>query len=356
MTNVCVDYTLSYAGPGHYFKSEAAVAKKRHLRLYTMSNTAGMTWDFGVIPYEPAPFQWARRHAALHAARRRWNLSGLMESHHYGWWPSFVSELAKWSFWTPSPSVEVLAKAIAQRDYGARAAPLVVKTWRDWSDAIRCDYIPTNEDQYGPFRVGPSYPLIFHPNLSRSFAAKNLKIPSAWNASNGSGIVFTLYQPLDDSRQSPGPCRVAVEIRALRRMAVRWQAGLRSLEKALARMPEHKRPAGEHLLNLGRFMLNTINTVIHVKEWWMLNQRLLVTDRPRKLHAILDAMEALARREIENARATIPLVERDSRLGWEPSMEYMTDAAHLRWKIAQVQAVLQSDIPEYRRAIRSGSH
>jgi len=356
VTHVCVDYTLSYAGPGHYFKSEAAVAKQRHLRLYTMCNTGGLTWDFGVIPYEPAPFQWARRHAALHEARRRWNLSGLMESHHYGWWPSFVSELAKWSFWTPSPSVEVLARAIAQRDYGARAAPLVVKAWRDWSEAIRRDYTPTNEDQYGPFRVGPSYPLIFHPNLSKSFSTKDLKIPSAWNAYFGSRIVFSLYQPFDDPRQSPGSCRVAVEIRALRRMAARWRSGLHSLEKALPRMPNYKRPAGDHLLNLGRFILNTINTVVNVKEWWMLNQRLLVTDQPRKLHAILDVMESLARREIENARATIPLVEQDSRLGWEPSMEYMTDAAHLRWKIAQVQAMLRSDIPQYRRAIRAGSH
>ena len=83
---------------------------------------------------------------------------------------------------------------------------------------------------------------------------------------------------------------------------------------------------------------------------------MLVTGQPRKLNAILDAMESLAQREIENARATIPLVERDSRLGWEPSMEYMTDAAHLRWKIEQVQAVLQSDIVEYRKAIRAGSH
>jgi len=139
-------------------------------------------------------------------------------------------------------------------------------------------------------------------------------------------------------------------------MAMRWQAGVHSLEKALTRMPDHKRPAGDHLLNLGRFILNTITTVLHVKEWWILNQRLLVTDQPRKLYAILDAMESLARREIENARATIPLVEQDSRLGWEPSMEYMTDAAHLRWKIAQVQAVLRSDIPQYHQAIRSGAH
>ena len=355
VTHVAVDYTLSHVGPGQYFKSEAAVAKRRRMRLYTMSNTGGLTWDCGVIPYEPAPFQWARRHAALHEARRRWNLSGLMESHHYGWWPSFISELAKGSFWAPSPPAAILARALARRDYGAQAASLVVKAWRDWSEAIRRDYIPTNEDQYGPFRVGPSYPLIFHPNLSRSFAAKDVKIPAAWHASNGNRIVFSLYRPLDDPRQSPGSCRVAVEIRSLRRMAARWRAGIRSLETALPLMPAHKRSAGDQLLNLGRFLYNTMTTVMHVKAWWMLNQQLLVTDKPRTMRKLLNDMERLARREIENAYATIPLVEKDSRLGWEPSMEYMTDAAHLRWKIAQVQTVLRSDIPDYRRALRAGS-
>ena len=44
----------------------------------------------------------------------------------------------------------------------------------------------------------------------------------------------------------------------------------------------------------------------------------------------------------------IPLVESDSRLGWEPSMEYMTDRSHLEWKVAQVRGVLDDEIPEYR--------
>ena len=41
-----------------------------------------------------------------------------------------------------------------------------------------------------------------------------------------------------------------------------------------------------------------------------------------------------------NAKNTIPLVEKDSRLGWEPSMEYVTDKKMLEWKIRQVQFVL----------------
>lgn len=349
-THVCVDYTISYEGPGAYFKSEAEVAHRRKIRLYTMSNTGGLTWDFGVVPYEPVPFQWARRYTALLAANKKWGLSGLMESHHYGWWPSFVSELAKWSFWQPSPSHAEMAHAIAQRDYGSDASPLVIKTWEAWSEAIRY-YIPTNEDQYGPFRVGPSFPLIFHPNLSKTFSSQELKIPSAWHAWFGSRVVFSFYRPLEDARQSPAAFRVDVEIRSLQKMSLLWKKGLLLLQKAIKKMPPQKEKAGEQLLTLGQFMYNTITTVIHVKKWWQFNQQLFSMTTPRSAHALLDSMEQLAKLEIQNTEETIPLVERDSRLGWEPSLDYLSDAEHLRWKIAQVKGVLNSEIPKYRKAI-----
>jgi hypothetical protein len=62
-------------------------------------------------------------------------------------------------------------------------------------------------------------------------------------------------------------------------------------------------------------------------------------------------MAALAEEEIANAQATIPLVEKDSRLGYEPTMEYMCDRAHLEWKIAVVQRVISHEIPEHRRSL-----
>ena len=40
-----------------YFKSEAEAAAKRGIRFYSMTNTGGVTWDFGVIPYEPFPYR-----------------------------------------------------------------------------------------------------------------------------------------------------------------------------------------------------------------------------------------------------------------------------------------------------------
>ena len=62
-------------------------------------------------------------------------------------------------------------------------------------------------------------------------------------------------------------------------------------------------------------------------------------------------MEELARREIENAREVIPDVERDSRLGWEPSMEYVAGRWHIEWKIRQVENTLR-EIDAYRDIVR----
>jgi len=41
----------------------------------------------------------------------------------------------------------------------------------------------------------------------------------------------------------------------------------------------------------------------------------------------------------------------DSSLGWEPSMEYMTDKEHLLWKIRAEEYVLNSEIVKIRRSI-----
>jgi hypothetical protein len=341
ITNVCVDYTLAFEGPGQYFCSEAEVAHERGLRLYTMSNTGGLTWDFGVVPYQPAPFQWARRYEALLKARQEWGLSGLMESHHYGWWPSFVSELAKNAFWSPSEPIAEAASAIARRDFGTEAAPRVLEAWHDWSDATR-DYVPTNEDQYGPFRIGPAYPLLFQRQASP---------PEAWHAMLGNRIIFTDYRPHEGSRQSTGPARFPVEIRALGQMAARWRQGLEKLDQALERTPARKRPTLEEMIALGRFILHSIRTTIHLKQWWLLKQELVGEPDPAAAGPILDRMVALAQAEIANAEASIPLVERDSRLGWEPTMEYMADRAHLEWKVAIVRRVIEHEIPEYRRSL-----
>ncbi len=329
----CVDYTVSFAGPGQYFASEAEAAHERGLRLYTMSNTGGLTWDFGVVPYEPVPFQWARRHEALLRANQDWGLCGLMESHHNGWWPSIVSELAKWTYWRPHGSAEEILSKLARRDFGSGSDALALEAWRHWSEAI-VDYVPTNEDQYGPFRVGPAYPLLF--------GEDDIEFPSADYAHFGRRILNTGYRPHD-------PDVLDGEIACLDAMDARWALGVEVMSRAVAAAPSRKRSCCRRMQVLGEFILCCVRTTIHVKRWWQLNQQLKAATAQDQIASVLERMTGLAEAELANTTAAIPLVDFDSRLGWEPSMEYMADRAHLEWKIAQVRRVLDEQIPAYRR-------
>ena len=65
---------------------------------------------------------------------------------------------------------------------------------------------------------------------------------------------------------------------------------------------------------------------------------------------ILDKIEVLAYEDIENAKEAMKYVELDSRLGWEPSMEYVGDVWHLDWKIRQVNSALR-EIADYRKIL-----
>lgn len=333
----CADYTASFEGPGVYFASEAKAASERGIRLYTMANTGGLTWDLGVIPYEPIPYQWARRHAALRRANDDWGLVGLMESHHYGWWPSFVSDLTKWAYWTPSPPTEETFAAVAKRDFSAEALPDVLEAWRHWSEGIRYS-IPSSYDQYGPFRIGPSFPLVFR---------EPVDIPQAWYAHFGNRIITPNY--------SPRATHIEAELDSLRKMADLWEQGNTALERAMALIPERKLADAGLLLGLNRFIWRCVRTAIHTKEWWKLKQSLLQQSDPAQAEAIVQSMTRLAEQEIANAESAIPLTEADSRLGWEPSMEYMTDPEHLRWKIAQVRHVLDRELPDYLQSLASAA-
>jgi hypothetical protein len=110
------------------------------------------------------------------------------------------------------------------------------------------------------------------------------------------------------------------------------------------------------MVALGKFIANTVQTCIHTKQWFIQNNILLdeTATVEEKLIA-LDEMEIIGKRELENARATIPLTLGDSRLGWEPTMDYQCGPEHLHWKISNLEEVVEKKIPEQREVLRSES-
>jgi len=333
----CADYTLTFEGPGKYFRSEAAAAKKRGIRLYSMTNTGGLTWDIGVIPYEPMPFQWIRRYEGMRKAHDEWGLCGIMESHHFGFYPSFISKLSKWCFMEPREDCEKIAQTVIEGIFGSENYMAADKALRLWSEAIRC-YTATDADQYGAFRVGPAYPFCLDRKISVQADPK---------AMFGGGICNTSYPTNADKRDSLISLRLPEEINALSRMQMLLQEGITLLEEA----PEQNDKLKE-LINLGKFILRTVITGIHAKQWHKLKCKLQAAEEKETVAEILDKMEVLIQAEKENVQETIPLVEADSRLGWEPSMLYVGDGPHLEWKLRQLEALINIEIAAYRESLR----
>ncbi len=326
------DYTISRVGYGeNYFKSEAEAAAKRGIRFYSMTNTGGLTWDFGVIPYDPFPYQWIKRYRAMQEAHEKWGLCGIMESHHYGFYPSFISKLSKMAFYEGCDHIEERLFEILKGEFGAENAETVNEALKLWSEAST-HYVPSNADQYGAFRVGPSYPF----NIDYG---KVCNLPDAPYSSFGNKIIKPSYWGYNDGVCTTTSVRIPVEIRSLRKMKALIGEGIDLLKSV-----EEKNENLLRLINMGEFILCTIITGIHAKEWYSLKAALAYETDREKLGKVLDDMEALLLAEKKNVEKTIPLVQMDSRLGWEPSMEYMTDEWHLEWKLRQLAYTLDTEL------------
>lgn len=345
VTEDIVDYTLSFTGPGRYFVSEAEAAHKRGLNIGINAQSGGRTWDFGVVPYEPMPYAWIDRYEAIVEATKKWNISGITECIHYGFWPSIISYLEKEAFFTDGmPLRELLPKLIAA-EFGADHVETIDKAFRLWSDAIHY-MISTNEDQYGSLRTGPSYPLWLTdintlPNFGRVPMNNNPMHP---------GIYYTYYKENVSGRNSLPSVRRPVEIAALQKMTELLKEGVALLESIPDRNEELER-----LLLLGKYIVHSAVTAIHAKRFFTLKAQLFACETREGSAALLDEIEQVMLAERANVEAAIPVAEQDSRLGWEPSMEYVGDAYCLRWKLRQLDYELNTTLKVYRKANALGT-
>lgn len=348
-TMVQPDYSITFPGPGYYFSTEAECAKKRNLPVYAMTNSAGRTWDFGIVPYMPFPQQWFKRFTNMVKSHDEWGVDGIMDTHHYGWFPSVISECAKWCFTRPSPSPEVILKKILQRDFGKEAAEIAEKAFQLLSDAMD-SYTPGFDDQAGPLRCGPSYPFIFHPIHYPHYEHK-LEFPTTPASAVGARWIHPFYQPEHFAGFSWCGRRIAEDIKIFTETAGLWQQGCELLAEAVETAPESKRQHVRYIYGVAKFCYHSFMTMLNIKKWWLLNRKLEISSEIDEAMDILDQMEQLLDDEIVNVRESIPLVEADSSLGWEPSMDYIADREHLEWKIRQVENVKCHTIPAYRKTI-----
>ncbi|MBE5776944.1 MAG: hypothetical protein E7326_05500 [Clostridiales bacterium] len=341
------DYSISFPGPGQYYVSEAEEAKKRGIRLYTMANTGGRTWDNGVTPYLPVPQQWQKRFAALRESHARHGLCGLMENHHYGWFPSFLTPFARNAFDSAGLGDEEMLASIARRDWGA-CADHALRAWQKFSDGIR-GIVAADCDQYGPYRCGPTYPLLFDQKK------EELHLPSVpWAAHGGFGIIFPIYPDNVFEKTDFTLLRYERVLRAERN----FREGVQLLTEAADACGAEQDSEMRSQCAVAGFLHATYVTAKHVMQWAILKALLraaregvrhsredelyaCVGSIGKNVGAIAAKMEEIARLETENVNRAVAFHEADSRIGYEPTMDYVFSAAHAAWKNAETQRSLE---------------
>lgn len=339
---VC-DYSVAFAGPGDYFISEAKAAKRRGIKLYTMANAGGRTWDFGCMPYEPFPQQWMKRYEEMRKCHEEYNLTGVMECHHFGYFPSFITEIEKMAFEYNADTPEnILRRVIGKFSEGQTEKCLEV--FDLWSRAIRL-YMPTDDEQYCAMRVGPAYPLALglFPKAPETLQNEKLLF--------GGGITEE-YHLISGRKSSEGmftlhSVRMRTEMKILTDAIKHIRQGL-NIFKSL----ERKTKQIKRLMNMGEYMICCFTTDINVKRMYIYRQRLLIAATRREVKNIIYAIKKLGLTEIKNAEKAIKIVDRDSSLGYEPSMGYGGDRAHIEWKIRQVKNMLNNELAIYENGLK----
>ena len=339
------DYNLAFAGPSNYFLTEGKSAKENSLKFYSMTNTGGLTWDFGVIPYIPAPYQWVKRYKGMINAHYHLGLCGIMDCHHYGFTPSFISDLAKWAFNTPAVDLNKIVHKLAGRDFSPECADVVCDAYRHLSEGMH-HFIVSNADQYGPCRMGPAYPFLF---MNEDF-----EIPRDPRAHFH--ITCTVYgknQRKYPFRKSTGLLKDELAIKKfycqldnIKIAQEHFDKACQLLSTVITDIPERKRENANRILGLCLFIRNTARTTIGIRNFFLIKETFLETHGEERNRAV-DQLIKISRAEYDNAVDTLPLVEFDSRLGYEPSMEYRCDPEHIHWKLDLLRDVIEKELPSY---------
>ena len=263
-----------------------------------------------------------------------------MDGHHYGFTPSFISDLAKWAFHTPETDLDAVLHRIAARDFTAATADRVCMAYAEWSEGIT-HLISTNPDQYGPFRIGPAYPFIL-------FAHSDITIPKMPYAHmGGNDITIPVYKSKPPKLEHTVDLqKFDFEIQSFYEVAEYYDRGYKMLEEILPEVPKKKRDNARRIMNLGHFIANSARTAANVKVFVKGKQKLLDVHGHER-NRLINEMIKLCKEEEANALDTIPLVEFDSALGYEPAMEYMCDRSHIEWKLALLREVIEEELPSY---------
>jgi len=164
------------------------------------------------------------------------------------------------------------------------------------------------------------------------------------------GIYYTYYKENMAGRNSLPGVRVHEELKAIDKMAELIATGAAILESYDDPNEELQR-----LTLMAKFMHCCCITAAHAKRFYQLKFKLSCCETRENAAKILDDVEEILLAERKNVEAAIEIVQYDSRLGWEASMEYTADVEDLQWKLRQLDYELSHTLVVCRKSNALGT-
>ena len=297
------EYSISAVGPGPRAAKHWAAAKARGIKCVAKIQ-AGTTWELASFPYLPA-LNLVAQHARNLSAT---DVDGLMLSWSLGCYPS--PNLEVFHRFTKGASVDAVLDTLAREQYGEKAAPLVRKAWTAFSDGFREYPYHVRTVYSGPQHAGPANPFYLRPT---GYKASMVGIP---------------YDDLDSWR---AVYPEAVWIQQMRKVAKGFEDGCAVYAEAIAQLDGTAKADAQR--ELGMYRAEGLHFASCA------NQAAFVVARDKGDTA---EMRRIVTDEIALVKALLPLVEADSRIGYESSNHYFYIPQDLLEKLVNCQHVLSA--------------
>ena len=295
------EYSISAVGPGPRATKHWAAAKARGMKCVAKVQ-AGTTWELGSFPYLPVMGLVAEHAKSLSAA----GVDGLMLSWSLGGYPS--PNLDVFHRAAKGAGVDDVLDALARDRYGPKPVNAVHIAWQFFADGFREYPYHIGTLYHGPQHVGPANPFYLRPT----------------------GYTATMVGfPYDDLAAWRAVYPEEVWIRQMREVAAGCENGCAMFGIAIEKMDDGVKAEARRELDMYRAQ------ALHFAS--CANQAAFVAARDR---GDKEAMRRIVTDEIAVVRKLLPLVEADSRIGYESSNHYFYIPQDLLEKLVNCQYVL----------------
>ena len=105
----------------------------------------------------------------------------------------------------------------------------------------------------------------------------------------------------------------------------------------------------EYLINLGKYICCYTKTGINAIKWYSITSKMKAESDGKKIQDLVLKARDIISRERENAMQAMEFTDKDSRLGWEPSMDYIGDSNHIKWKLNHLDYVENTELAIFER-------